>query len=69
MKILVIEDNMAISRNIARFFSLQDIQTDICLDWNSGLYKASLNFYDAIILDLNLPWINWYEICKQLKEN
>lgn len=26
-----------------------------------------MNFFDLIILDINLPWMNWMEICKELR--
>lgn len=68
MKILLIEDNITISKNIVRFLSLKDIKTDVSLDWESGLNKALINFYDIIILDINLPKKSWIDILKILRE-
>lgn len=68
MKVLIIEDNEILSRNLVRFLSLKDIQADISFDWLDWLYKASINFYDVIILDINLPNMSWLEICKNLRE-
>ncbi|MDQ7009558.1 MAG: response regulator [Candidatus Gracilibacteria bacterium] len=67
MKILLIEDNLILSRNIVRFFALQDIQVDLSLDGKDGFYKAKNNFYDAIILDISLPEMDGLEICKKLR--
>ena len=68
MKVLVVEDNEILSRNIVRFLSLNFIQSDTCFDGKEALYKASLNYYDIIILDINLPSLCWLEICKSLRE-
>jgi len=32
------------------------------------LYKASTKYFDAIVLDLNLPSMNGIDICKALRE-
>jgi DNA-binding response OmpR family regulator len=32
------------------------------------LYKASIKYYDVVILDISLPSMDWLEICKQLRE-
>lgn len=68
MKILVIEDNLSLSRNIIRYLSLKNIQAEASLEWKDGLYKASTKYYDAIVLDINLPEINWLEVCKELRK-
>ncbi len=68
MKILVIEDNQILSRNLVRYLSSRDIFTDLSLTWDDGLNKALTKYYDLIILDINLPWINWLDICKKLRE-
>ena len=69
MRILIIEDNEILSRNIVRYFALKDIFVDVALDWKNWLYKAKTKFYDAIILDINLPNISWLEICKDLRDS
>ncbi len=68
MKVLVIEDNMILWRNLVRYLSARDISADLSMDWKDWLYKASLNYYDVIILDINLPKVNWIDICKNLRE-
>lgn len=68
MKVLVIEDNEILSRNLVRFLALKDIKADTSFDWKDWLYKASINFYDVIILDINLPIMDWLDVCKNLRE-
>lgn len=68
MKILVIEDNEILSRNIVRYLATKEIQAEASLDWEEGLYKAMTKYYDVIILDINLPKKDWIEICKHIRE-
>lgn len=68
MKVLIVEDNEILSRNLVRFLSLKNISSEVSFDGKDGLYKASINFYDAIILDINLPEIDGIEVCKTLRE-
>jgi len=69
MKILLVEDNEILSRNTVRFFALNDIQVDVSFDWEEWLYKAKSNFYDAIILDISLPKMDWLELCDNLRKS
>lgn len=68
MKILLIEDNLQISTNIIRYLALNSIACESSLDWKEWLNKAVNNYYDVIILDLNLPSLNWLEVLKTLRE-
>lgn len=69
MKILVVEDNEILSRNIVRYLATKDVQAEASLDGEEGLYKAMTKYYDVVILDINLPKKDWLEICKHLREN
>lgn len=68
MKVLLIEDNVQISANIVRFLALKNITCESSQDWKDWLYKALTNHYDVIILDINLPSLNWLEILKTIRE-
>lgn len=68
MKVLIIEDNEILSRNLVRYLSLKDIQSDVSFDWVEWLHKASINFYDVVILDINLPQMDGMEVCKNIRE-
>lgn len=68
MKILLIEDNLILSRNITKMLIEDDIHTELATDWIDWLKKALIKYYDIIILDVNLPWIDGFEICKKIRE-
>lgn len=68
MRVLVIEDNKILSRNIVRYFSSRDIHTEVSLDWEEWLRKAKTKYFDIIILDINLPNKSWLDVCRELRE-
>lgn len=68
MKVLLIEDNLQISANIVRYLALKNITCESSQDWKDWLYKALSNYYDVIILDINLPNLNWLGILKNIRE-
>jgi DNA-binding response OmpR family regulator len=55
MKVLVIEDNQILSRNLVKYLISRDIFAEASFDGEDGLYKALTKHYDIIILDINLP--------------
>lgn len=67
MRVLVIEDNEILSRNLVKYLISRDIFAEVSLNWEDWLRKAILNYYDVIILDINLPWINWLEVCEKIR--
>lgn len=68
MKILLIEDNIQISKNVIRFLSINNISCDSSLDGKEGLYKALTTYYDVIILDINLPMMNGLDVLRWIRE-
>lgn len=69
MKILLIEDDIQISKNIEEFLKQNTFAVDVALDWEMWFNLAkSSNPYDIIILDLMLPKKDWINICKDLRK-
>ena len=67
MKILLIEDNKEISKNIKEYFELDGSIVNCFYDWISWLDEAIVGKYDIILLDLMLPWIDWITVSRKLK--
>ncbi|WP_298183654.1 response regulator transcription factor [uncultured Pseudomonas sp.] len=69
MRILVIEDNRDILANVLDYLQLKGFTVDCAQDGLSGLHLASSGHYDLIVLDIMLPGIDGYQVCKRLRED
>jgi len=67
--ILVIEDNPAIAEGIRTLLIEEHFDTNVFSDGLKGYEEALHNPYELLILDLNLPGKNGYEICSGLRKN
>ena len=69
-KILIIEDNELNLKLFKDILQYQNFETDTALDGVEGYEKIKNNIYDLIILDIQLPKMNGFEILEKLqKEN
>lgn len=69
MRILVIEDEHKIAHGIRQGLEYEAYAVDIVYDGVAGFDMASVEQYDAIILDLMLPKMDGLQLCKKLREN
>ena len=69
MKILIIEDEKALSDSITTYLKGQDYICEIAGDFYTALEKIALFDYDCILLDLTLPGGNGLTLLKELKAN
>ncbi len=67
-KILIIEDEESIAYLEKDYLELSDFEVDIETDGKKGLMTALTGEYDLYILDLMLPGIDGFEICKEIRE-
>jgi len=68
MKILLLEDDFTLSKEIAVFFASKEFE---CVPYYDGSFLLRKYFpyeYDLIILDINVPGINGIEVCKKIRE-
>lgn len=69
-KILLVEDDKDIRELICDYFmakSENTITVDTAFDGLSGVEKAYENTYDLLLLDIMLPELDGFEICKQVR--
>lgn len=66
-KILIIEDEEAIAELEKDYLEISGFEVTIETDGSKGLHAALEKDYDLIILDLMLPGIDGFDICKQLR--
>ena len=67
-KILIIEDEIEIADLEKDYLELSGFEVSIANDGKKGLVMALTEDYDLIILDLMLPGIDGFEVCKTLRE-
>ena len=68
MTILVVEDEIKITRFIKRGLEMEHYTVDVAYDGKEALEKAEVNTYDLIILDIMLPKMNGIEVCRKLRD-
>lgn len=66
--ILIIEDEVAIAELEKDYLELSDFQVTMVNEGRKGLTEALSGDYQLIILDLMLPGMDGFEICKQIRE-
>ena len=67
VRILIIEDEKRVASFICKGLEEEGYETDVAYDGLMGKKKALSQKYDMIILDINLPHINGYEVCKEIR--
>ena len=68
MRILVIEDEKKIADFVKRGLKEEGYAVDVAYDGEQGLFLATTNDYDLILLDLMLPKIDGMAVCRAIKE-
>ena len=67
-KILIIEDDRAISDIERDYLELSGFETDTACDGVEGLNKALAGGHDLILLDLMLPGLDGFSVCRKLRD-
>ena len=67
--ILVVEDEEAIAQGLVFNLGRKGYSVDLALDGETALEKATSRRYDLIVLDLQLPGIDGFEVCRQLRRD
>lgn len=67
MKILLVEDEERLASFIRKGISAEGYEVEIAYDGRAGLSLFRREVYDLIILDVNLPQINGFELCRLIR--
>lgn len=67
-RILIVEDDDEIAMLEKDYLEVNDFDTDIISDGKTALEKALSENYDLLILDIMLPGINGYDICRKIRD-
>ena len=68
MRVLFAEDDPGVLRFVAKGLKEQAYAVDVASDGREALEQAEINSYDLIILDVMLPGLSGFEICRKLRE-
>ncbi len=69
MRILIVEDEHRIATSIKKGLELEKYTVDVAYTGPDGYDLASSEEYDVIVLDVMLPGMDGFSICKQLRSN
>ena len=67
-KILIVEDEESIAELEKDYLELSGFEVEIENDGEAGLKRAISEEFDLFILDLMLPGVDGFEICKKIRE-
>jgi DNA-binding response OmpR family regulator len=67
-RILIVEDEVAIADLEKDYLELSGFEVEVANDGRTGLERGLHEDFDLLILDLMLPEVDGFEICKQIRE-
>jgi len=67
MRVLIVEDHVKMAGLIKRGLEKEGMATDVAANGEDALWRAGATEYDAIILDVMLPGIDGFEVCRRLR--
>lgn len=66
-RILIIEDDKSIAELERDYLEISNFEVVISVDGKSGLSVALMEDFDLVLLDLMLPEMNGFEVCRQIR--
>jgi two-component system, OmpR family, response regulator len=67
MRVLLVEDEAGLADSIVRGLAAEGFEVEAVHDGLEGLWRAREHRYAAVILDIMLPGMNGYQICRTLR--
>ncbi|MFN7149207.1 MAG: response regulator transcription factor [Microthrixaceae bacterium] len=67
-RILLVEDEAALADGVARGLKAEGFEVEIAYDGLTGLDRARQDDIDVVVLDIMLPGLNGYRVCRTLRE-
>jgi two-component system OmpR family response regulator len=68
VRVLMVEDEVRMAETIRRGLLAEGFVVDVRHDGPSGLLAAEIGAYDVIMLDIMLPGLNGYDVCRSLRK-
>ena len=67
MRVLIIEDETRLATLVADGLARAGIRSEMVHDGDAGLERGSTESWDAIVLDILLPGMNGFQVCRELR--
>ncbi|NUW39130.1 response regulator transcription factor [Nonomuraea rhodomycinica] len=67
MRVLVVEDERRMAAALQRGLQAEGFAVDLAHDGEEGLHLARQGDYDVVVLDIMLPRLSGYNVCKRLR--
>ena len=68
MRLLVVEDEVRLAEGLKRGLEAEGFAVDVALNGVDGLWLARENPYAVVLLDIMLPGMNGYLVCRSMRE-
>jgi len=68
MRVLIVEDHVKMAALIQRGLRKEAMAVDVTANGEDALWMADATDYDAIVLDVMLPGVDGFEVCRRLRE-
>lgn len=68
MRVLVVEDEVRLASYLKRGLEAEGFAVDVAQTGTDGLWMATEQSYDVIVLDIMLPGMNGYKVCESLRK-
>ena len=67
MRVLLVEDEARIARFVAKGLREESYAVDVVENGNDAVYQTEINDYDLIVLDIMIPGIDGFAVCKAIR--
>jgi two-component system OmpR family response regulator len=68
MRVLVVEDEVKMAGLLRRALEEEGYAVDVAASGGDGVWLGTENEYDAVVLDLMLPDVDGFDVCRRLRE-
>lgn len=67
IRMLIVEDHIALAENLFEYFDQERYILDFAPDGLTALHLLAVNQYDVIVLDVMLPGVSGFEVCRRIR--
>lgn len=69
IRVLIVEDHVALAENLFEFLGEREYTLDFAPDGNTALNLLAAQEYDVIVLDVMLPGLSGFELCRRIRHD